>query len=223
MSISPLEAAYEKHKAGQSEGTVPEPENQAAGQDPEPTKESEPEREIPRDKMFEQDTNSLESFMQGRYTGPEDVPVTEDDKALYLKAMLNDKPVHMEITLFGGQLSVKVKARSTKEQQVMYLAIHKDRDEGLIPDTASLISASQRYGIRFMLVEYNNSPVDQLDLEGLSYSESVDMLREETCKLLDGMSVPKWNSILNAMNIFEAKMAKMGTECLNENFWTPAG
>ena len=53
--------------------------------------------------------------------------------------------------------------------------------------------------------------------------ESIKILREAMDKEIDTLSMPKWTLLLNALRTFETKIARMGTECLNENFWEPAG
>ena len=75
-----------------------------------------------------------------------------------------------------------------------------------------------------MLQSVNGDPLEFLTLkqeDGLA--KCVDILRKHMQKHIEALSMPKWTIFLNALRTFETKIARMGTECLNENFWKPAG
>ena len=59
--------------------------------------------------------------------------------------------------------------------------------------------------------------------EDVSIDDAITKLRQLRMEKVEVLSVPKWGILLNALRLFEAKLAKMGTECVNEDFWEPVG
>ena len=173
--------------------------------------------------MFDENPDSVDSIMREALTdNPDAVPITEVDKTSYIKAMLNDKPVILDIPLCNEQLSVSIRSRTAWEQTCLYAALKRDQDNMVMTDLASVIIQLQKYGCALMLLKVNGSPFSDLDLkqeDGLD--KCVDLLIEYKDSKIEKLSMPKWALLLNALRIFESKLSRMGTECLNSNFWEP--
>ena len=157
------------------------------------------------------------------------IEVTELEKSIYLRALLNEDDVVFNIQLCGGKFNVSLKSRNTFEQQVVYLAANKDLEEEIIPnDSVNYLLQTQKYAAAMMLVGVNGTPsafvadVNKAtgDTEYLRVQNAIEILRERR-KVIDKMPIPKWSLILNALRIFEGKLAILATEVVNENFWNP--
>ena len=180
--------------------------------------------EVPKDKTFEENPGSVDQIMREVMVGSDDVEVTESDKRDYIKAVLNDVPVKLEITLCAGQVKTIIRSRTSWEQTCMYAALQKDQDEEIVKDLASVVIQLQKYGACLMIESVNEKSFSKEQItEEESITDAVVRLRKLRQEKIENLSSPKWNLLLNALRVFEAKLAKMGTQCLNENFWEPVG
>lgn len=187
-----------------------------------PPEESKPK--VPRDKTFDEMSEGPEANMREALADMGDIAPTEQEKTMYLKGMLNDEPIQLSVMLCGGQVEVKIRSRSAWEQTCLHAAISRDFEEKLIStDMPSILLQMQRYGAALMLVGIGGNQFQSVQLSPEEdLEECVEALRVARKRLIDPMSMPRWTMALNALRVFESKMARMGTECLNENFWTPA-
>jgi hypothetical protein len=180
---------------------------------------------VPRSKTFDENPASVDSIMREALTDNVDlIEITEKDKTAYLKAVLNDQPVILDIQLCNKQFSISIRSRTAWEQTCLYAAVKRDQDSGIVEDLASVIIQLQKYGCALMLKNINEDPFSDLKLdidEGLE--KCVESLKKYKDEKVEALSMPKWGLLLNALRVFESKLSRMGTECLNENFWEPAG
>ena len=213
-----LEEAYKEFNENLNKESDPEEESVE-----EPVEEEEPVgREIPKNPMFDENPASVDEVMREALTDTDAVELTHSDKMSYLKAVLNDVPVILDIPLCDGAINISIRSRTTWEQTCLYSAVKKDQEEGIIVDLSSVIIQLQKYGCILMVKSINDDPFPYLELdEKEPLEEAVEKLREKRQKEIETMSMPKWTIMLNALRVFETKIAQMGTVCLNENFWKP--
>lgn len=157
------------------------------------------------------------------------IDVTPEEKSTYLRALLHDTDISLPISLCSGHFTVVLKSRSTFEQQIVYLAANKDLEEEIIPnDSVNYMLQTQKYAAAMMLVSINGKPSEFIadtnkaegDTEYVRVQNAINILRERR-KFIDKMPIPKWSLVLNALRIFEGKIAILSAEVVNENFWTP--
>lgn len=157
------------------------------------------------------------------------IDVTPEEKSTYLRALLHDTDISLPISLCSGHFTVVLKSRSTFEQQIVYLAANKDLEEEIIPnDSVNYMLQTQKYAAAMMLVSINGKPSEFVadtnkaegDTEYVRVQNAINILRERR-KFIDKMPIPKWSLVLNALRIFEGKIAILSAEVVNENFWTP--
>jgi len=188
--------------------------------------EKEPEKDIkvPKDNTFDENPDSMDSIMREALSPDPDLVSLEDsDKNAYIKAVLNDKPVILETSLLNSKMSVKIRSRTSWEQTCMYAALKQDQEEFLVTDLATVIIQLQKYGCALMVTEVNGEVFSDLELDqkdGLE--ESIKKLKSAKDEKIEVLSMPKWALLLNSLRVFESKLSRMGTECLNANFWEPA-
>lgn len=154
------------------------------------------------------------------------VQVTEDDKELYLKALLCDKPVELEISLYGGKLKLLFRSRSMHEQRRVLDVLHLDQEENVIPnnDPALLFTRLQQYLAAVMLRRINGDLFSELDLKpGRDLKADATDLRKVFADKLENMPHIRWTAILNGLRIFEEKCRQLSEHCVNEDFWSPRG
>lgn len=154
------------------------------------------------------------------------VKVSDDDKELYLKALLCDKPVELEIELYGGKLKLLFRSRTMHEQRRVLDVLHLDQEENLIPnnDPALLFTRLQQYLAAVMLRRINDELFSELDLKpGRDLKADAADLRKVFTDKLENMAHIRWTAVLNGLRIFEEKCRQLSEHCVNEDFWSPRG
>lgn len=154
--------------------------------------------------------------------------VSELEKELFLKAILNDEPVRMTVALYQGRLKLEMRSRTVYEQRRIFDVLELDRrikEMNKEEDNAAWMATRfQQYLVAVMLERINGKLFSELKLEpGPSLEHDAQVLRDFVTKNLDGMAGIRWNSILTGFCIFENKCAKLNSEALNEVFWNPPG
>lgn len=157
----------------------------------------------------------------------QDVTVTDIEREVFIKCVLNDQPVKLAIELYNGRFKVEIRSRSTFEQKRVFDVLELDRKETVItPDNvAEMVSRMQYYMAALMVERINGEVFSELRLEPGSGDAAAHakLLRAQVQKTMEKMVGVRWNSILTALRLFENKCAKMNTEALNEGFWKPRG
>lgn len=152
-----------------------------------------------------------------------DVPITEDDKALYLKGLLHAKPVELVITAKNG-VSGKCRTISVYESDVAAGALSLYLEK--YPSTAIGFydSLLQQYRIALQLVEFCGRPVSFLSYErGVNGTKEdhIKDLYEKSQAVLD-VPGPVYGMYVRLTNVFQYKIARLQEAAFNSDFWDPA-
>lgn len=157
------------------------------------------------------------------------VTVTDMEKSMYIKAVLNDVPVILPIDLemgddIRGNIVVELRTLSNYEADVVFLALELDKEEGIIKGSHQLASRIQQYAgaLQTLKVQEKALPTIAFPSPGDSLGDR-DKLRSFVKKHIGAMSWPRWQAILNALRIFETKLKICNDAALNGNFWKPRG
>lgn len=152
------------------------------------------------------------------------VVITDMEKQLFLKAVLNDAPVKLPVTLYQGKLTLDIRSRSSFEQKRVFDVLKLDGKQELY-DTADLAMTVTRmhYYLGCLMIERINGELfsELTLLPGKTVEEDAKTLREAAAKLFENMTAIRWTSVLNALRIFEHKCARLNSEAANEGFWNP--
>lgn len=144
-----------------------------------------------------------------------DIPVTEADQRMYLKAVLNDSPVELTIPVLKGTLNVTCRALSVAESEtIITTALKYFKDN---PELNSMLMTDYIRQLRtiFQVVRINGKPAfPQLDL-------NQDTFASEVWTTFRDMSTARYNAISAALNVFEHKLSRLNSAALNEDFWLP--
>ena len=153
-----------------------------------------------------------------------EIPITDEDQALYLKAMLNDTPLTLTQTLANDQVAVTCRALSVYEQDlVLEAAIQAvgGQETGIM---SLLPSVAQQLRAAMQITHVNGVNQNAIYLEparGDAHDEQVMDLIKQSDKKIGKMSAVKFGFLVRALNVFEHKMAKMHSLAYNKTFWKP--
>ena len=155
-----------------------------------------------------------------------DVTVTDIEKSLYLKAVLNDVPVIFPITLdmasADTNVVVTVRTLNNYEMDLVFWALEKDRAEGLLTNPSSLATRLQYYAGGLQVTSINNKQLSYLQFPDPGVMEEDGAkLRTFVGKFINRINWPRWQVMLVALRIFEAKTKVCNDAALNGNFWKP--
>lgn len=157
--------------------------------------------------------------------GDNEIPITDEDQAIYLKSVLNDVPLELTQTLAGGKVQIACRALSVYEQDLVLEASLKlvgKQEEGafsLLPSIAQQLRAAMQ------VTRVNGIPQNALYLEpkrGEEHEEQIDELIRHTDKYIGRMQFTKFGFFIRALNVFEHKAAHMHAMAYNKTFWRPA-
>jgi len=163
------------------------------------------------------------------------VDVSDEEKALFVKAVLNDEPIRLTIKLLNDQFSVRLRSRSSHEQRRIFDVLNDDTKKGMFAvhnnegvvvatDMAYNVTRMQQYCTALMVERVNDVIFSELKLDPKdTIEQSRDKLHAVVDEKIEGMHSLRWTAISNAMRIFEVKCAKLGTEAANQDFWKPRG
>lgn len=167
----------------------------------------------------EQDTKTF--FMA---VDDEQVPITDEDQAMYMKAMLNDTDVHLEMSMMGGQFKVECRAISVYEADMVLLAaLRMSGSEGKEVPTALLPGCAQQIRVAMQTVRINGRDADPIYVTAnrADRDNEIDKLIARVDDRLSRMNAAKYGMLVRALNVFEHKLARMNALAYTGNFWKP--
>ncbi len=179
-----------------------------------------------RDKVYDP-LQGRDMMNPGALAGIEgDILTDPDDKQRYLKAVLNDEPVILTIPLANGEFSVKIRSKSSWEQTLTYEAASADQTDKIVSDYYQALIQMQKYGVMVQVLEINGKPFQNKEYirpKNKDWTKQREDLRNSMIEELENMNNARMQMLLNALRIFEYKLADMTAACNNANFWEPVG
>ena len=155
-----------------------------------------------------------------------EISCSAGDKQKYLKAVLNDKPVILNVELAGGEFKVQIRSKTAWEQTLTYEAAIADQDDKVVSDYYQAMIQMQKYGCLVQIQSINGetfSTKEYIRPKAGEWKEQREELRNQAIEVMDNMNSARMTMLLNALRIFEYKLAEMTAACNDENFWKPAG
>lgn len=172
------------------------------------------------------------------------VDVTADEKDIYLKAVLFDKPVTFDIPVLDGRLMVKVRTLDETEEALVTAAVRLAdaayrAAEGLTEKQAPTgmmlyVTWMQRFKTLLRVVEYTpvlddqkhgeTKRMPQLKKTARSTSEQMaKQLLEHAETVFGKMNPALYTALITAVRVHELKFTLCSTKAASRNFWSPAG
>lgn len=169
-------------------------------------------------------TTPAEELMTEALVDTKDLAITDIEKDLFVKAILNDVPYQMPVALFAGKFTAELRSRSSYEQRRIFDFVQLDISEKIFEEGnfSMMITRTQQYAIAFAVCRLNGKVFSELKLEpGGDLKEEAAKVREFVKANLEGITNIKWTALLNAFRVYETKCAKLSTMAINEDFWLP--
>lgn len=145
----------------------------------------------------------------------QDIKVTSEDQRLYLKAILNDVPVYLDIPVLGSTLIVTCRTLSVVESEKVITLVLKYFEAH--PELSGALMADYIRQLRTLL------QVDKINNRSVFATPVLDesLFSSEVWNEIRTMPMVKFNALSAALNVFEHKIARMNSAALNEDFWHP--
>lgn len=150
------------------------------------------------------------------------VPITQEDKDAYFKAMLFDLPVELPIVSMEGKVTIVCRALNVYENDLVYVALEKAMKAHKLP-AAMWEGLCQQYRLVMQLVKFNGTPMDcvRFDEPGDSQKDADVLL--EGAKRIYKIGMVKYNLFIRSLNVFQYKVNKLNEAIYNQGFWNPVG
>jgi hypothetical protein len=170
--------------------------------------------------------NPNDTMLTEALINTEQQDVTDTEKAVFVKALLNDEPVRFSVSLYDGKFVVDLRSRSLHEQRRIFDVLEKDHKDKLVDvnDMAYFVTRLQQYCMAIMVERVNGKSFSEISIpSSMTLDDTQALLHKAVAAHVEGVQGIRWTSLNNALRIFEAKCAKMNTEAANQDFWKPRG
>lgn len=152
-------------------------------------------------------------------------PITNQDKEVYLEAMLTEMPLHLDIKMKNG-ITITCRDLNMYERSLsLELAKERIKEASMRPEM--VLSVLRDIRLPMQIVKVNNKPFKTIKFEfdPESSLDKFDRDKEELRKLSRNVLMPI-PSVLQAMytkalNVFEHKLAVLEESAFNSDFWNP--
>lgn len=149
----------------------------------------------------------------------ESIQVSDIDKVLFLKSLLNDTPLELDIPLLNNSLVIRIRARDAHAQCLAMTLVDNRANEEQLTNLLVLNTWIQQYGLALMITAINTKAVDYAKVncdDNLATAKTkLDAVVHRYYKDIGA----KWDILIKAIKIFETKRAKLQDAILDENFW----
>jgi len=170
-------------------------------------------------------TMAHQVYWEARDAHVGDVVVSDEEKATYLKAALNDVPLIWDIELLSGQLKVKCRSLNHYEIDVLFRAVRMDIDDKVVVFEEQRFSRIQWYTACMQVMAVQDKGVDYVhfDPQPMQHvDEHARKVRERYEEMYRHTSSPRWSQMLTALRVFSIKEKLCNDALANEDFWKPA-
>jgi hypothetical protein len=193
-----------------------------------PPEEPKVRADTPADPTYQSDLTSQSKLLLWSLQLPSigEVVVEPSEKIMFLKAALNDEPVVFTVKLAMG-LVVELQSRSTFETDCVFVALDQDSDKNdpkrLIDNPATYVTRMQYYSAMTQIRRIGDKAFPRFQIEsGNSLINNANRLRSEEPTSIGSMNGIRWEAVLVALRIFEAKLKLCADAAANGDFWKPA-
>jgi hypothetical protein len=149
----------------------------------------------------------------------EELPITEENKENFLKAMLIDEPYIETIPILGGKQKLTFKGISVEENEDIYKQVKIDQKNGSAENTDAYFIQLSSYRLGVSLTHIDNKPfLPEINKE-VKYEGDLTYVGSRA-KLFKTWPAFKLSAYFQVHNQFENKIIRLGKEIQSENFWT---
>lgn len=151
-----------------------------------------------------------------------EIPVTSEDKILYLKACLNDKPVILDVKMKNG-ISFSCRSLSNYELDLTYVAVQLFAETYKNVNVGLYESIAQQFRASMQVVSIDGTRQPYLRFSYREGAENMDedarTLMEKSNKQLQNSQGIRFGLMVRALNVFQHKLTRLQEAAFNEDFW----
>lgn len=175
-----------------------------------------------RSKIFDSEQSQASLASWSMDIGKIQVKVDDHDKALYMKAVMEEENIILPVTLDVGA-TLEIRPLVNFDLDVVFSALEKDQKEEKIKGPAQYASRLQYYSAALQVIRFNSKRREYVNFKRPwpPMEEAVEVLRTNVEEDISSWSWPKWQACVLALRIFEAKLALCNENLRNGNFWGP--
>lgn len=188
--------------------------------------EPEPERdkvEAPVPPEFEQKgpSDMVDFMMHHEQLG--DITVSDEEKDLYVKTLVNDVPFETTVTITGVDLDVVVRARSVSNDELVFSLVQEDYAEKRIIGVESGFVQLQKYLMCTQVCKIGDKDVRINIPSDTTFADKKKIVLDHFDKHYADIPLPKWRMLVNANMIFDRKQKICHDHMMDASFWQGAG
>lgn len=147
------------------------------------------------------------------------IDISTEDKERFFKSMLADKPFEDTVYLFDGQLKIRFRSMTVKENNDVVDQIIKDRKNNVAADNDAYMITISTYRLALSLLA-----IDDQEYSTISKDKFQAFTENDTYILARSRPMQEWGTaklsvFLDAFQIFETKVVKLTSEVQSKNFW----
>lgn len=181
-----------------------------------------PEPELTPDPAFSKTMGTLNPTVTT--SDGQTVEITETDKEKYLRALLLNKPVLLDVELYGGRFKLTCRALSTYEYQLVDLLGLKLFEMYSANTARTLLPAKIHiWRMALQILKLNGIPCEFLEFkpERGKLNEHLEELDTQAEQIIGAMSTSLYNACRIGLNAFHTKLTKLDQLALARDFSTP--
>jgi len=147
------------------------------------------------------------------------IVLTDYEKDLYIKTLLNDVPFTLDIEPFKG-VTVSVNSRTLRTENLVFHVLSAERESGKIIGPETYFTRLQQLLAAVQITQIGDKNVS-IDPSVLCMPRDAahPLLEEHIDKHYMDITPQKWNAINFAIRIFETKLKLCNDNLRDENFW----
>jgi hypothetical protein len=145
--------------------------------------------------------------------------ITPEDKERFFKSILANTPYEETISLFDGQMKVRFRAMSVKENNDVVEQIIQDKKNGMAADNDAYFITISTYRLATSLVSIDDKEYSSVTKDNFSETTEKDTYILARARPMQAWATPKLSLFLDAFQKFEAKLVKLTNEVQTANFW----
>jgi hypothetical protein len=147
------------------------------------------------------------------------IVLTDYEKDLYVKTLLNDAPFSLDIEPFKG-VTINVKSRTLRTENLVFHILSAERESGKIIGPETYFTRLQQLlaAVQITQIGDKNVSIDPSVL-GVPRDAAHPVIEAHIDAHYMDITPQKWNAINFAIRIFETKLKLCNDNLRDENFW----
>lgn len=150
------------------------------------------------------------------------IEVSDYEKDLYMKALLNDYHFELELEPFNG-FNIKVRNRTLAEEEFVYQCLAADTASEVITGPEAYFTRLQHYLATFQVSSIGGKDCKFAYTSLKPFDTVYKRASKHIEKVFNPMHTLKWNALVLSVRVFDAKEKICNDNLRNNSFWSSAG